>query len=89
MKFNSETVEFRGETFEIRELSVGDLMPVIKVMDEDPVKGQQQLMAKAIYKDGVAIGDDYLNYPGAMMIALADAVMCVNSLGADEVEKKS
>ena len=84
MKFNTETVSIRDTEFEIRELSIGELLPLIKTLEEDSIAGQRLLMGKSIYIDGEQLGEKYDDMPASIMMKLMPVVMEVNSLG--EVE---
>ena len=84
MKFNTKTVTLRDTDFEVRELSIGQLMPLIRLMNDDAEEGQMRLMAASIYVDGVALDDDFEDLPASMMMQLAPHVMEVNNLEDDE-----
>jgi hypothetical protein len=84
MKFNTKEVIIRDVTFEVRELSVRDLMPIIKMLNDDAEEGQNQLMAKSVYIDGVQIGDAFGDLPASAMMELVPHVMSVNSLDGEE-----
>ena len=87
MKFNTKNVTIRDTDFEVRELSIKQLMPIIREMDTNPEEGQMQLLAASVYVDGVALGADFEDLPASLMMQLAPHVMEVNNL--DDSEEKS
>ena len=89
MLFKTETVTLRDTEFEVRELSIRDLMPVIKLLETDPVEGQNKLMSKAVCLDGEPMGEAYMDLPAAMMMELLPRGLEVNNLGEEEQAKKS
>ena len=84
MKFNTKEVSIRDVTFEVRELSVRDLMPIIKMLNDDAEEGQNQLMAKSVYQNGLQLGDTFGDLPASVMMELVPHVMSVNSLDGEE-----
>ena len=80
MIFKTQKVTIRDVEFEVRELSVRDLMPIIRMLNDDPEEGQNQLMEKSVYQDGQQLGEDFGDLPAAVMMDLVGPVMAVNSL---------
>ena len=82
MKLNSKTITVRGEKFEVRELTIKEMMPLMNALQEDPQAGQMELMKEAITQNGMPVSgiDDF---PAGVFMQLANAVMEVNELGDD------
>ena len=87
MEFKSEEVTVRGTTFLVRELSVRDMMPLMSLMESDPVVGQSDLMRKSVYVDGKPLGDGYEDLPASVMMKLVPVVLRVNSLNQEGNEE--
>lgn len=88
MKFNSQTVTVKGTAFEIRELSVGDLLPLIRKLSDDPDAAQLEIMRKSIHMNGKPLGEDFDRLPASALMKLMNPVMQINALGDDEDEGK-
>tara|TARA_R110000796_G_scaffold73686_1_gene165648 strand:+ start:273 stop:539 length:267 start_codon:yes stop_codon:yes gene_type:complete len=87
MKFNTKKVTIRDVEFEIKELTIGQLMPIVKLMNDDAEAGQIELMAASIYMNDEPLGSEYENLPASMMMKLAPHVTEVNNLDDGEEEK--
>ena len=86
MKLNTEAFTYRGEKYEIRELTVGQLMPMLNKLAEDTSGAQYEIMKMAVWKDGKAIGDDAESLPGGMLLPLLQAVSRLNALTSQSEE---
>jgi hypothetical protein len=84
MEFKTESVKIRGSVYEVRELSVRDMMPLMRELENDPVAGQADLMRKSVFLDNQQIGERYEDLPASVMMKLVPVVMRVNSLGGEE-----
>lgn len=87
MKFNSETITVRDTVFEIRELSVGELLPLIRMLSEDQDAAQLEIMRRSVWVNNQPIGEDFDRLPGQVLMKLMGPVMRINALG-DEDEGK-
>jgi len=88
MEFKTKTVEIRGLTFEVRELTIRDMIPLLKTLEDEPVAGQAEMMRRSLYIDGAPIGEKYDELPASMMMKLVPVVMEVNNLGGGDDEGK-
>ena len=84
MEFKSEVVTVRDVEFEVRELSIKEMLPLLKVLEDDPVTGQAEMMRLSLHVDGEPIGEGYDDLPASMMMKLVPVVMEVNNLSGDE-----
>lgn len=84
MIFNSKTVDIKGTTFEVRELSVGDMMPLIRKLSDDPEAAQLEIMRRSVHLNGSPMGEEFDKLPGSMLMKLMSLVMEINNLGDDE-----
>ena len=79
MKLKTKALTIRGETFEVRELTIKEMMPLISALQEDPEQGQIKLIEEAVTQNGLPIGD-IQSFPAGAFMKLANAVMEVNEL---------
>ena len=79
MKLKTKALTIRGETFEVRELTIKEMMPLISALQEDPEQGQIKLIEEAVTQNGLPIGD-IQSFPAGAFMQLANAVMEVNEL---------
>jgi hypothetical protein len=61
--------------YEIRELKIGQLLPIMDLISSDPKKFQMEMVKASLYKDGVAIGEAALDLPVSEYMKLAIEVM--------------
>ena len=79
MKLKTNALTIRGEKFEVRELTIKEMMPLISALQEDPEQGQIKLIEEAVTQNGLPIGD-IQSFPAGAFMKLANAVMEVNEL---------
>lgn len=86
MELKRESIKLRGETFEIRELTIRQLAPIFENVDDDGKVNVDviEIMKQAVHKDGKPMGEAVLDLPGSLNTKLLQAVMRVNDLGATE-----
>jgi hypothetical protein len=84
MKLNTKTITIRGEKFEVRELTIKEMMPLMAGLSEDPEAGQMALVKKCVYRGGVLVGEELETFPAGAFLKLTAAVTEVNDLGGDE-----
>ena len=82
MKLKTKTIVVRDETFEVRELTIKEMMPLMTALQEDPELGQIKLIEEAVTQNGNPI-TNIGNFPAGAFMQLANAVMEVNELGDD------
>ena len=83
MKLNTKKINLRGEDYEVRELTIKDMMPLMSRLAEDPESGQMELVKKCVYQNDVLVGDAVENLPAGAFLKLIAAVTEVNDLGDD------
>ena len=83
MKLNTKTITIRGDKFEVRELTIKEMMPLMSALQEDQEAGQMALIEEAVTQNGIPI-TNVEDFPAGAFLKLANAVMEVNELGGDE-----
>lgn len=78
----TEIVVIRGEEFEVRELSVRELLPLVSNMSAGTMDSQMPIVCVSVYKDGNQLGEEAWNLPGTYFFKLLPVVLRVNSLDA-------
>jgi hypothetical protein len=73
--------------YEIKEATIGQLLPIFPLIETDPKSFQFELVKVCVYKDGQPIGAAAADLPVSEYMKLAIGVMEKNSFGAD-AEKK-
>ena len=84
MQLNSETVTIRDTEFEVRELTVAQLLPALQTMAEDDSLGALQLLKISVHMDGEPIGDALESMPSEVFMKLSPVSMRVNNMGQEE-----
>ena len=84
MELQSKTIEFRNEVFEVRELTVGALLPMLKMMEDNPQEATAAITRASVHVGGKPIGKDLDGYPAALFMKLVNVVTEINQLGGDE-----
>ena len=69
--------------FEVREITVGQLMPIMDLMESNPRQFQIELAKAAIFKDGAPIGDGLNDVGIGDYLKLTNLVMEVSGLGGE------
>jgi len=70
--------------YEIHEPTVGVMMPLMDMMNEEPSKFQLELAKSCIYKDGKPIGDALLEMGMADYMKLILEVMAISGMSGDD-----
>ena len=83
MKLNTKKVTIRDEDFEVVEMTVATLMPLMSLLTDDPERGQVDLIKASVTRNGIPIGDELDNMPASVFMQLVPHVMEVNNLGDD------
>ena len=73
--------------YEIKELTIGAMLPIMDLISIDPKKFQLEMVKAAVFKDGVAIGDKALELPVSEYMKLAVQVMEKHNFGGEEAKK--
>ena len=69
------------EDFEVCELSVREMLPVMRMMSEDSEAGQLELLGAAVKINGVAVGSEAIQELGmGMYMKLIGEVTKINGL---------
>ena len=61
--------------YEIKELTIGQMLPIFDLIQSDPKKFQMEMVKQAVCKDGQPLGDAALNLPLSEYMKLAIEVM--------------
>ena len=70
------------DIYEVRELTVGQMLPIMSLANDDPSKFQQEMCKRSVCLDGEPLGDLLDDLPFAVfMQTLLPAVLEMNSLG--------
>ena len=83
MKLNVKKIKLRGEDYEVRELTIKEMMPLMAGLSEDPEAGQMALVKKCVYQNGALVGEALEGFPAGAFLKLVAAVTEVNDLGDD------
>lgn len=86
MNLLSETVTVRDTAFEVRELTMKGLGPILSKMADDPAAAQMDMLAACVHLDGVPLGAASEDLPGACFRPLIAAVMRVNGITGEDNE---
>jgi hypothetical protein len=70
--------------YEIKELTIGQMLPIFDLIQSDPKAFQMAMVKLAVYKDGVALGEEALNLPVSEYMKLAVEVMEKHNFSGDE-----
>ena len=73
--------------YEIKELTIGQMMPIFDLIQTDPKKFQLEMVKAAAYVNGKPIGEDALNLPVSEYMKLAVQVMEKHNFGGEEEKK--
>ena len=82
MGLQVKTIEINDEQFEVREIKIGEVLPILPRL-EDPDQQQEaqlDIMRLCIAKDGLAMGEDVLDLGMHTYLQLAEEVMQINGL---------
>lgn len=77
-------VTIKGEVFNVRALTIGEMMPLWDLLTANSQEGQIEMLKLAVHKDGLQMGDAVLNLDLPYFIPLLTAVLEVNDLANDE-----
>lgn len=81
----SETVVVDDQTFEVKELTIGQLVDILpRLTGDDPTGAQVDMLKMSVYQNGVALGEEVCNLGVSTYMPLLNAAMKVNGLGNDE-----
>ena len=84
MQLLSEKVEIRGEEFEVRELTVGVMTPLLENLEEEGGVGQRGIIMASVYQNGEPIGERLNEMPSVVYRKLIPVVMRLNALGPED-----
>lgn len=77
-------VTINGEVFNVRELTIGEMMPLWDLLTSNSQQGQIEMLKLAVHKDGQQMGDAVLNLGLSFFLPLLTAVMELNNMTPDE-----
>jgi hypothetical protein len=85
MALKSETVVVDGATYIVNELRMRDARGIMNILTDDPMRGQDLLLAASVTIDGKAMTEEDVGDLGLSVYQrLIKPVMHVNGMGADE-----
>jgi hypothetical protein len=61
--------------YTVNEPTVGDMMPIMELLDKDPKQFQLQLAMKCVYLDGQPLGEDINELPISTYMKVVAALM--------------
>ena len=73
--------------YEIRELKTGEMLTIIDLASTEPKKFQLEMVKRAVYHNGVALGEQALELPFGEYMKLAVEVMNKHNFGGEEEKK--
>jgi len=73
--------------YDIRELKTGEMLTIIDLASTEPKKFQLEMVKRAVYQDGVALGEQALELPFGEYMKLAVEVMNKHNFGGEEEKK--
>ena len=56
MALKSKTVEINGNSYEVRELSLADGLPIMELLADKPQAFQKEMVKACVFKNGVSLG---------------------------------
>lgn len=82
MNLKSKVVTINGEEYEVREITVGKMLPILPRMnnEEEQQEAQLDLMRDCVYVNGKPVGDAVTELGISTYLKLAEVVMEVNGL---------
>jgi hypothetical protein len=79
---NEKTVNVSGVDYTIRELTIGQMLPLMeKLQGEDSTKAQMEIVSLSVCVDGNPIGDEAANLGFSTYMGLSKHVMAINGMG--------
>ena len=83
MSRKTKTIKLGGETYEVREATLGDMVPLLPKFGDEAtmVEAQLELCEKCTYQDGEQMGEKVREIGFTHFPALITAVLEVNELG--------
>ena len=86
MKTLEKEVEINGQNFTIRELSIGEMMPILPRLEkhEEAQEAQIEMMQKCVLQDGQLLGDRVSELGISTYLKLAEALMEMLGMGKGE-----
>ncbi len=85
-----KNVEINGEKFVVSEISVGVILPILPRLQGEPQEQQDaqiDMMRQCIFIGDKPIGDDLMEIGLSAYLQLAEEMMKINGLEADEKGK--
>jgi len=74
-------ITIRDVTYTVEEATVGEMIPIMDLMQEDPKAFQTELIKRVVKVDGVPIGEDLNNLPLSVYMKLIPHVMDMQGFG--------
>lgn len=85
MKLKSKDIVINDERYEVREMAVGAMLPMLPRMQDSETQQEAQLdlLKQCVYYEGQPLGDEIDCIGISTYLALAEAVMEVNGLSTE------
>ena len=82
MSLQIKTVTVKGVKFEVREITIGEVMPILPRLSdtEQAQDAQMEIMQLCIKKDGKSMGEKVADLGISTYLDLAEEVMAINGL---------
>lgn len=88
MNRKEKQVTIRGVEFTVREIRLGDMLPLMKRFGgDDNAEAQLEMVKKAVYVNGEQVGDALDEYGFGIYGELVQAVLEVNGMTGDDEGK--
>ena len=80
-----EVVEVSGQKYEVKELTIGQLIGILpRLTGDDSANAQLDMLKMSVHKDGEPMGDAVSDLGVSHYMPLLNASMTVNGLGNEE-----
>ena len=71
-------------SYKIKELTIGQMLPIMDLISTDPKKFQMEMVKLSVYKDGVALGEAAMDLPVSEYLKLAADAMAAHDFSGEE-----
>ena len=70
--------------YEIKELSIGQLLPIMDLIQSDPKRFQMEMVKLSVCKDGAPLGEAAMDLPVSEYLKLAADAMAAHDFSGEE-----
>lgn len=89
MELQKEALTIRGVTFEVREMPISEMAPLMQRMADDPTTAQVEILKKSVYVDDTQLGEMLMDYPGVVFIKLNPIALRLNGISTEKSDEES